>query len=103
MEEVVKDRVSQLLEQWNRLQTADLESLEDDSLRFGAAFYDFVDDVRQYFESIGQIPESLDDILERLGIREALSRLPEPLSLHFANELGYILEGITPMEDATWA
>lgn len=103
MEDAVKGYLNHMLEQWNRLQMSDLESLENDSLRFGAAFYDLIDEVRQYFEENGEKPESLEEAMDRLGIKEVFSRLPEPLSLHFANELSFILEGVTPMDDAIWA
>lgn len=99
----IKNCLEKMLENWDRLQRSDMESLEEDSYRFGSAFYQLMDEIRDFVDQMGEKPATLEEVLDLFGMNKIFQQWPQPLQLNFANELSFILEGITPQEDAIWA
>jgi hypothetical protein len=99
LDKKVHESLNAVLENWQRMQSSDMDSAGDDADHFEDSFYEFIDQVRLWFEAMENQPNSLDEALVKPEIEKIVDQLPAPLYLNFETELDLIIEGKMRTED----
>ena len=102
MNESVRETFSEMIGNWNRMQASDMDDAGDDADRFQRSFYEFVDELKVWFESRTQRPQSVDAAMALPEVEALLDELPGPLHLNLETELELIVEGLNREDDAVY-
>ncbi|MFD2169644.1 hypothetical protein [Tumebacillus lipolyticus] len=102
MIKAVQEAFQEMQSDWQQMQSSDMDSAGDDADRFQAAFYRFIDAVKEWLESLEQKPRTTAAALDLPELSALYDELPAPLLLNFETELELIVEGIVRVEDARY-
>ncbi|MEH7253545.1 hypothetical protein V7111_15570 [Neobacillus niacini] len=89
----VLEKLETALADWELMKTASENESEDCAERFEMHFYEFIDELRIWFQHLEQSPSTIEDAENLIEIKEIMERLPAPLELNFLTELELIIEG----------
>ncbi|GAA4702648.1 hypothetical protein [Brevibacillus fulvus] len=99
MQENIRQALAVVLEDWNRMATADHEDADWTAERFEASFYKMIDAVRDWTDNLEPRPQTLAEFWQLPEIEEIVERLPAPLQLNFETEAELIVEKIIRIDD----
>ncbi|TVY07063.1 hypothetical protein [Paenibacillus cremeus] len=88
----VKQTLTIALNHWNAMSRASGDDAEESANAFEAAFYRFIDAVREWYDGLGSPPQTLEQLLELPLMKELTDELPAPLYLNFETEAELIVE-----------
>lgn len=80
------------LNNWKSLSGAQHDEAEATANEFESSFYKFIDEVREWFQSLDPRPQTLEVFLALPLVAEMMHSLPEPLHLNFETEAELIIE-----------
>jgi hypothetical protein len=89
----VKEKLETSLEDWEMMKKASEDESEECAERFERHFYEFISELKIWYEHLEQPPTSIEEAENIDEIREIIERLPAPLELNFFTELELIIEG----------
>ena len=89
----VKEKLETALEDWELMKKASEDESEDIAERFEMHFYEFIDELKIWFQHLEHAPSTIEDAENIIEIKEIMERLPAPLELNFLTELELIIEG----------
>lgn len=89
----VIDKLDVALLDWNMMTTRSGDEGAEVAERFEMHFYEFVDELKAWFQSLQQPPTTMEEAENLDEIKDIIERLPAPLELNFYNELELITEG----------
>ena len=89
----VKEKLETSLEDWEIIKKASENESEECAERFERHFYEFIRELKIWYEHLEQPPTSIEEAENINEIREIIERLPAPLELNFFTELEFIIEG----------
>ncbi|WP_458413314.1 hypothetical protein ACNQFZ_21515 [Schinkia sp. CFF1] len=92
MNTVVK-KLEIALEDWDMMSKTLGDEGADWAERFELDFYEFIDEVKVWYQNLDQPPVTIEEAENLEEIKEIMERLPAPLELNFYNELELIIEG----------
>ena len=78
---------------WEMMTKTSGDEGADNAERFEMHFYEFIDELKVWFQSLKQPPTTVEEAENLDEIKDILERLPVPLELNFYNELELIIEG----------
>ncbi len=78
---------------WDMMTKTSGDEGADNAERFEMHFYEFIDELKVWFQSLNQPPTTVEEAENLDEIKDILERLPAPLELNFYNELELIIEG----------
>lgn len=81
------------LEDWEMMAKASEDENEDSAERFEMHFYEFIDELKVWYQHLEEPPASIEEAENLTEIKEIAERLPAPLELNFLTELELIIEG----------
>lgn len=81
------------LEDWEMMAKASEDESEDSAERFEMHFYEFIDELKAWYQHLEQPPATIEEAENLTEIKEIAERLPAPLELNFYTELELIIEG----------
>ncbi|HHY73295.1 MAG TPA: hypothetical protein GX497_08725 [Bacillus bacterium] len=81
------------LEDWDLMMKTTDDEGADWAERFEQHFYEFIDELKVWFQYLEQPPATIEAAESLDEIRDIMERLPAPLELNFYNELELIIEG----------
>ncbi len=90
----VKRKLDAALEDWEMMTKASEDESEECAERFEMHFYEFIDELKIWYQHLDQPPTTIEDAKNLTEIKEIVKRLPAPLELNFYTELELIIEGI---------
>jgi len=90
----VKQKLETALEDWEWMKKSSDEESEECAERFERHFYEFIDELKNWYQHLEQPPLSIEEAENLIEIKELVERLPAPLELNFMTELELIIEGI---------
>ncbi|MBE1442464.1 hypothetical protein [Paenibacillus sp. OAS669] len=99
MKDIVTKELDTALSHWNAMSRSDQEEAEEMANAFEAAFYRFIDALREWVYALNPRPQTLDELLEMPFIRDITDRLPAPLYLNFETEAELIMENRSRIDD----
>lgn len=99
MNEKVNKALDTALGYWDSMSRSDHDEAEEMANAFEAAFYKFIDAVREWVQELESRPQTLDELLEYPFIQELADRLPVPLYLNFETEAELIVENRSRIDD----
>ncbi|MGE5703408.1 MAG: hypothetical protein ACM32O_12830 [Clostridia bacterium] len=79
---------------WNQMQTSSMDEAGEDAERFETSFYQWIEQVRKWYESLDKKPADLAEALELPLVVKIAEILPIALYLNFETELELMIEGI---------
>lgn len=82
------------LEDWEMMTKTSGDEGADFAERFEMHFYEFIDELKGWYQHLNQPPITIEEAEELEEIKDILNRLPAPLQLNFYNELELIIDGI---------
>jgi hypothetical protein len=89
----VKDKLETALEDWELMKIASEDDSEECAERFERHFYEFIDELKDWYQHLKQPPSTIEEAENLIEIKELMERLPAPLELNFITELELIIEG----------
>ena len=89
----VKNKLKVALEDWDMMQKTFGDEGAEFAERFELHFYDFIDELKEWYRQLEQPPTTLEEAEKLIEIQEILESLPSPLELNFFTELELIIEG----------
>ncbi|SDL93941.1 hypothetical protein [Bacillus sp. OK048] len=89
----VLEKLETALEDWELMKRASENETEDCAERFEMHFYDFIDELKIWFQHLEHAPSTIEEAENLIEIKEIIERLPAPLELNFLTELELIVEG----------
>lgn len=89
----VKEKLAAALEDWEMMKKASEDESEECAERFERHFYEFIDELKIWYQHLEQPPTTIDEAENLIEIREIIESLPAPLELNFFTELELIIEG----------
>ncbi|MEH7177545.1 hypothetical protein [Neobacillus vireti] len=89
----VKEKLETTLEDWEMMKTASEDESEEYAERFERHFYEFIKELKIWYEELEQPPASIEEAENLDEIREIMECIPEELQLNFYTELELIIEG----------
>ncbi|MDP4086143.1 MAG: hypothetical protein Q8934_16200 [Bacillota bacterium] len=89
----VKMKLETALLDWEAMKKTSYDESEDFAERFELHFYEFIDELKIWYQQLGKQPTTIEEAENFAEIKEIIERLPEPLVLNFYNELDLIIEG----------
>jgi len=89
----VKEKLETALEDWEMMKTASESESEEYAERFELHFYEFIDELKLWYQHLEQPPLTIEEAENLSEIREIIDHLPAPLELNFLTELELIIEG----------
>ena len=95
----MQEAFEEMIRNWNRMGSSDMDEAGDAADRFERSFYLFIDEVKDWFAQRGTKPQSLDEALALPEMEAFAEELPGPLLLNFETELELIVEGLVREED----
>ena len=78
---------------WDLMTKTSGDEGADVAERFELHFYEFIDELKAWFQDLQQPPITMEEVENLDEIKRIIERLPAPLELNFYNELELILEG----------
>jgi hypothetical protein len=90
----VKEKLDMALEDWEMMKNASEDESEECAEHFEMHFYEFIDELKNWYQHLDQAPTTIEDAENLTEIKEIMERLPAPLELNFYTELELIIEGI---------
>ena len=90
----VKQKLETALEDWESMTKSSEDESEECAERFERHFYEFIDELKNWYQHLEQPPHSIEEAENLIEIKELVERLPAPLELNFMTELELIIEGI---------
>lgn len=90
----VKEKLDMALVDWEMMKKASEDESEECAERFEMHFYEFIDELKIWYQQLDQPPATIEDAENLTEIKEIIERLPAPLELNFYTELELIIEGI---------
>jgi hypothetical protein len=88
----VEQALNTTLRSWKSMSGSENIDAESTANEFEAAFYIFIDAVREWFNELEQRPQTLEEFLELSMIQDILDLLPAPLYLNFETEAELIVD-----------
>jgi len=79
---------------WNTMKISHMDDAADDADRFQMVFYEFVERVQDWVQSLDDAPVDTDGAREDSRFSALFDQLPEPLQLPFETELEMILSRV---------
>ncbi|OIK16195.1 hypothetical protein BIV60_05985 [Bacillus sp. MUM 116] len=89
----VKEKLEAALEDWEMMKNASEDESEDYAERFERHFYEFIDELKIWYQHLDHPPTTIEDAENLIEIKEILERIPAPLELNFYTELELIIDG----------
>ncbi|MBM7652815.1 hypothetical protein [Neobacillus cucumis] len=89
----VKEKLETALEDWRLMEISSEDEAEECAERFERHFYEFIDELKVWFQHLEQPPSSIEEAENLIEIKELMERLPTPLDLNFLTELELIIDG----------
>ncbi|MEH7416818.1 hypothetical protein V7266_16150 [Neobacillus drentensis] len=89
----VKERLETALEDWELMKKSSEDEAEECAERFERHFYEFIDELKHWYQHLDQPPTTIEEAENHSEIKELMERLPAPLELNFLTELELIMEG----------
>lgn len=89
----VKEKLKTALRDWEIMKTASEDDSEECAERFERHFYEFIDELKVWYQHLEQPPTTIEEAETLTEIKEIMEQLPAPLELNFYNELELIIEG----------
>ncbi|WP_253701272.1 hypothetical protein [Bacillus sp. FJAT-29814] len=89
----VKEKLKIALEDWEMMKKASEDDSEECAERFERHFYEFIDELKVWYQHLEQPPTTIEEAENLIEIREIMELLPSPLELNFLTELELIIEG----------
>ncbi|MGG1397492.1 hypothetical protein ABE288_06605 [Bacillus salipaludis] len=89
----VKEKLETALEDWELMKKADEDEREEIAERFEMHFYEFIDELKIWYQHLDQPPSTIEEAENLIEVREMIELLPAPLELNFLTELELIIEG----------
>jgi hypothetical protein len=89
----VKEKLDTALEDWEMMKKASEDESEECAERFERHFYEFVDELKIWYQHLEQPPSTLEDAENLNEIKQIIECLPAPLEINFFTELELIIEG----------
>jgi hypothetical protein len=89
----VLEKLETALAVWELMKTASEYESEDCAERFEMHFYEFIDELKIWFQHLEHEPSTIEEAENLIEIKEIIERLPAPLELNFLTELELIIEG----------
>ncbi|MED4224727.1 hypothetical protein [Neobacillus cucumis] len=89
----VKEKLETALEDWRLMEISLEDEAEECAERFERHFYEFIDELKVWFQHLEQPPSSIEEAENLIEIKELMERLPTPLDLNFLTELELIIDG----------
>ncbi|WP_462411657.1 hypothetical protein [Neobacillus sp. Marseille-QA0830] len=90
----VKEKLDTALVDWELMKKASEDESEECAERFERHFYDFIDELKVWYQHLEQPPATIEEAENLSDIKEIIDRLPAPLELNFLTELEFIIEGV---------
>ncbi|TWE08112.1 hypothetical protein FB550_101126 [Neobacillus bataviensis] len=90
----VKESLETALEDWELMKKASEDEAEECAERFERHFYEFIDELKNWYQHLKQPPSTIEEAENLIEIKELIERLPAPLELNFFTELELIIEGV---------
>jgi hypothetical protein len=90
----VKKKLDLALEDWEMMKKASEDESEECAERFERHFYEFIDELKIWYQHLAQPPATIEEAENLPEIKEIMEHLPAPLELNFYTELELIIEGI---------
>jgi wobble nucleotide-excising tRNase len=89
----VKVKLEAALEDWELMKNASEDESEEYAERFERHFYEFIDEIKVWYQHLEQPPSTIEDAEKLIEIKEIIDHLPAPLELNFLTELELIIDG----------
>ncbi|WP_251551625.1 hypothetical protein [Neobacillus muris] len=90
----MKEKLETALKDWEMMKVASEDESEECAERFERHFYEFIDELKRWYQHLEQPPATLEEAENLIEMKEIMDRLPDPLVLNFSTELEFIIEGI---------
>ena len=90
---LVKEKLENALEDWEMMKKASEDESEEFAERFEKHFYEFIDELKIWYQHLEQPPSTIEEAENLIEIREIIECLPAPLELNFFTELELIIDG----------
>lgn len=81
------------LEDWEMMKKASENDSEECAERFERHFYEFIEELKIWYQHLEQPPSTIEDAEKLIEIREIMKRIPAPLELNVITELELIIDG----------
>ncbi|UOE92008.1 hypothetical protein [Alkalihalobacillus sp. LMS39] len=94
MNRKVQTALEKALIDWDMMQKTNDEDSEEVAERFEKHFYEFIDEVKEWYQSLQLKPQDIIEAEEMAEVIIIQGQLPGPLQLNFLTELEFIIEGI---------
>ncbi|MFE5318859.1 hypothetical protein ACFQ88_09125 [Paenibacillus sp. NPDC056579] len=98
----VKKALAVVINNWNAMSASGSDDAEGTANEFEASFYEFIDVVREWADTLDERPRTVEEMMELPLIQEVLDLLPAPLVLNFETEAELIADKITRIDDAKY-
>jgi hypothetical protein len=90
---LIDEHFETAMEAWSMMQkTSDDEGAEW-AERFERYFYEFIDELRKWWETLQQKPTTMEEAEELPEIKKWMEEIPAPVQINFLTELEDIIEG----------
>lgn len=90
----VYEKLEAALLDWEMMKNTSEDESEECAERFERHFYEFIDELKIWYQQLDQPPATIDDAENLPEISDIIERLPAPLQLNFLTELELIVEGV---------
>jgi hypothetical protein len=90
----VKEKLEMALEDWEMMKKASEDEAEECAERFERHFYEFIDQLKSWYQHLEQPPVTIEEAENLSEIKEIINVLPSPLEINFLTELELIIDGI---------
>ncbi|WML26750.1 hypothetical protein [Neobacillus sp. OS1-33] len=81
------------MEAWSMMQKTSGDEGTEWAERFERYFYEFIDELKKWWETLQPKPSSIEEAEELPEIKKWMEQIPAPVQLNFLTELEDILEG----------
>jgi hypothetical protein len=82
------------MEAWNMMQKTTGDEGAEWAERFERYFYEFIDELKKWWETLDSKPTNIQDAEELPEIKKWMEQIPAPVQLNFLTELEDIVDGI---------
>lgn len=89
----VTKKLEDALLDWDLMTKTSGDEGADNAERFEMHFYEFIDELKVWFQGLQQPPTTMEEAENLDEIKDIMERIPAPLELNFYNELELIIEG----------
>jgi len=99
--DLLQECLQDVLRNWNRMQTSDMDDAGEDADRFQTSFYRFISQVEIWVQNLDVRPPSVEVAKRTEGFKSLFESLPEMLNIPFETELEMILDNVIRTVDST--